>query len=70
MGIFAGLGAFVVFFGIAVLAVIVLIPYWRIFGKAGFQSALGLLMVIPVVNVIMLYYLAFSDWPSLKQNQH
>jgi hypothetical protein len=46
-----------------------LIPYWRIFKKAGFPGALSLLMLLPIVNVIMLYYLAFADWPSLKQNQ-
>ena len=55
----------VVIFAIAFL----LIPYWRIFKKAGFPGALSLLMLLPIVNVIMLYYLAFADWPSLKQNR-
>jgi hypothetical protein len=54
---------------ILIFAAIVLFPYWRIFGKAGFPPALSLLMVIPLVNVIMLYFLAFAEWPSLKQTQ-
>jgi hypothetical protein len=54
---------------IAVFAAIVVIPYWRIFGRAGFSPALSLLMFIPLVNIIALYYLAFAQWPSLKQGK-
>ena len=54
---------------IAALVVIALIPYWRIFGKAGFAPALSLLMIVPLVNIIMLYFLAFAEWPSLRQTQ-
>jgi hypothetical protein len=38
------------------------IPYWVIFKKAGFTPALSLLTVIPGVNLIVLYVVAFSDW--------
>jgi hypothetical protein len=55
----------IVFFAIVFL----LIPYWRIFRKAGFHPALSLLMMIPLVNVAMIYFLAFAEWPSLKQVQ-
>lgn len=55
---------------IAVLAIAcVVIPYWRIFRKAGFQPVLSLLMIVPLVNIAMLYYLAFAKWPSLQQTQ-
>jgi hypothetical protein len=27
------------------------------------------LMIIPLLNVLMLYFLAFSNWPSLNRNQ-
>jgi hypothetical protein len=33
-----------------------------IFRKAGFPAALSLLMFVPVVNVLLLYVLAFSRW--------
>jgi hypothetical protein len=47
------------------VAFIVILPYWKIFGKAGFPSVLGLLMVIPLVNLILLYVVAFSPWKVL-----
>ena len=55
---------------LAAMILLILIPYWKIFGKAGFSPVLSLLMLVPLVNIIMLYYLAFADWPSLKQPEH
>lgn len=54
--IVAGLVAILVIFPIFV------IPYWKIFSKAGFAGALSLLMLVPLVNLIMLYVIAFSEW--------
>ncbi len=52
-----------------ILAIVfLLIPYWRIWGKAGFSPALSVLMIVPLVNIVMLYYLAFAEWPSLRQS--
>jgi len=42
--------------------VIYLVPAWMIFKKAGFAPALSLLMLVPLVNIVMLYVLAFSTW--------
>jgi hypothetical protein len=44
------------------IALVVIIPYWKIFGKAGFPRIFGLFMIIPLVNLILLYVLAFSHW--------
>jgi len=41
---------------------IVVIPYWQIFKKAGFPPAISILILLPLVNLIVLYYVAFSDW--------
>lgn len=49
-------------FCIVVLVIVVLPPYWVIFKKAGFSPWLALLMYIPLANVILLYYVAFSSW--------
>ena len=54
--IVAGLMAILVFLPIFV------IPYWKIFSKAGFAGALSLLMIVPFVNLIVLYVVAFSKW--------
>jgi hypothetical protein len=48
-----------------VTALIVIIPYWKIFGKAGFPRIFGLFMIIPLVNLILIYVLAFSQWRIL-----
>jgi len=46
------------------IAALVIVPFWFIFSKAGYSKWLSLLMVVPVVNLIALYFLAFSPWPS------
>ena len=56
------LGVFLVLAGIIIQA----IPYWRIFRKAGFEPLLSLLLFVPLVNLVMLYYLAFAEWPALQ----
>lgn len=47
-----------------VMAVIVILPFWFIFSKAGYSKWLSLLMVVPLVNIALLYFLAFSKWPN------
>jgi ATP-dependent Zn protease len=39
-------------------------PFWVIFKKAGFQPILSILMMAPLVNLILLYFVAFSEWKS------
>jgi len=46
-----------------VLALIVAVSWYRIAGKAGFQPWLGLLMLVPLVNIAFLLWFAFTDWP-------
>ena len=45
---------------------IAVLPFWQIFKKAGFSPALSLLMLVPFVSVIVLFVVAFSDWPALR----
>jgi len=61
--IFAFLFAFIF---LVVLAVKLLICC-KIFSNAGYSWALGLLMLIPIVNIIMAFFLAFADWPVNKE---
>jgi hypothetical protein len=69
MGILGASEILLILFVVLIFTIIVLIPYWRIFRKAGFQPPLSLLMILPLVNVVMLYYLAFAEWPSLRKDQ-
>ncbi len=49
------------------VAVLIVLPFWRIVSKTGMPAALSLLFFIPIVNVIMLFVLAFSKWPIEKE---
>jgi hypothetical protein len=40
-----------------IVVVLIIIPFWFIFLKAGYPKWLSLLMVVPIVNVVMLYFL-------------
>ena len=66
--VFIGFFVFFVFFGIIAVLLIV-IPFWQIFKKAGFPGALSLIMLIPLGNIIMSFFLAFSEWPALKDKR-
>ena len=52
--------------GMLVIAALIVIPVWRICEKAGFSGMLALLIFVPLVNIIFLYWLAFTKWPSQK----
>lgn len=43
------------------------VPFWKICTRAGFSGALSLLMLVPIANIILPFYLAFAEWPALKQ---
>ncbi len=43
------------------------IVYWQIFAKAGYSGAMGLLMFVPIVNIVMLCVLAFGEWPIYRE---
>lgn len=52
-----------------VMAAVIIVPFWFIFSKAGFSKWLSFLMLLPLVNLILLYYLAFSRWPILEAGE-
>jgi hypothetical protein len=58
----------VIFFLIPFFLAVAIVPYWKIFEKAGFAPALSLLMLVPLVNVAVLFFLAFAEWPALKKS--
>jgi hypothetical protein len=54
-------------FTVLIVAVIKVLIFCKIFSKAGYSWALGLLILLPIVNIIMAFFLAFADWPVQKQ---
>ena len=52
---------------IVAAAALLVWPAWRVCVKAGFPGPLGVLVVIPVFNLVLLYLLAFAEWPALRR---
>jgi ABC-type anion transport system duplicated permease subunit len=62
----ATLGAASWFLMMSAYAAVFIVPFWFIFAKAGYSRWLSLLLLIPLVNVGILYFLAFSSWPAVR----
>lgn len=56
-----------ILFALALNIVLVVWPFCRIFSRAGYPWALGLLMMVPIVNIVMLFVLAFGNWPIFRK---
>jgi hypothetical protein len=50
-----------------IFIIFAVIIYWRIFAKAGYSGAMGLLMFVPIANIVVLCILAFGQWPIYKE---
>jgi hypothetical protein len=46
-----------------ILSLLQLVAFWKILGRMGFPPWLAIMASIPVVNLILLYYLALTPWP-------
>ena len=64
------MGSFSIWHWIVILfwIVIFVVPGWRIATKAGFSGALSLLLLIPLVNIIMIWVFAFVKWPNQRES--
>ena len=40
---------------------------WKIVRKAGYPGVASLLILIPVLNLVAVFFLAFADWPVLRE---
>jgi hypothetical protein len=53
------------FVNFVVMAILLLIPAWRIFGKAGLEPAFALVIFIPFAGpLIAMAILVFANWPN------
>ena len=43
--------------------------FCKIFSKAGYHWAMGLLMLVPIGNLVVLCILAFGQWPIQRELQ-
>jgi len=63
------MGSFSIWHWLIVLiwVAVFVVPGWRIASKAGFSGALSLLLLIPLVNIIMIWVFAFMKWPNQQE---
>jgi len=61
--------AVVLIVGVLVYFVILGIPIMKILNKAGYSRAWVLILIVPIVNLIMLWVFAFARWPALSAAQ-
>lgn len=52
----------------AILSLFFTLPFWFICKKAGLSPWLSFVSLIPFGTVILLFIIAFIDWPTLKSS--
>ncbi len=52
---------------VLIIVAVKILIFCKIFSKAGYSWALGLLMLVPIANIIMLFVLAFAEWPIERE---
>ncbi|QDV50870.1 hypothetical protein [Gimesia fumaroli] len=58
------------FFEMLIIGILVvglaIFPFWMICSKAGFPGWISLAVLFPVLNIVLLFFLAFAEWPALR----
>jgi hypothetical protein len=49
------------------MALFAIFVYGRIFSKAGYSTWLGLTIFIPLINIVVLIWFAYADWPAMRK---
>tara|TARA_R110000787_G_scaffold118916_1_gene229842 strand:- start:561 stop:731 length:171 start_codon:yes stop_codon:yes gene_type:complete len=52
-----------------VWAVVIVIPFFQLWKRTGHNGWISLLMLLPLVNLVMLYVLAFKEWPAVNREK-
>jgi hypothetical protein len=53
-----------------IFAAFLVFPLWRIAKKMGYPGFIGIMALIPVVNILLAYILAFKQWPALRRRSN
>lgn len=62
---FAGAG----FLWLLFIGALVVIPVWRICQRIGYAGPISLLILIPFVNIALIYFIAFAPWKPMKDKR-
>jgi ribosomal protein L37E len=52
---------------IILFGIVTLLPWWKITSKVGYPGVLSLIILVPVANLIFLFWFAFTEWPVLRE---
>lgn len=58
------------FIMIPMFLAITLLLFWMIASKAGFPGWINLAVLVPLLNIVFLFYLAFTPWPALRHSRN
>ncbi len=50
-----------------IVGIVAVVAFWRICAKAGFPGWYGIAVVVPMVNVLLVLFLAFAEWPLERE---
>ena len=51
-----------------ILKLLIVVPFIRIFARAGIPFWIALFAIVPFVPIVLLWVLAFSRWPGDRQS--
>ena len=52
------------------LLVLLALPAFWVFRKAGWSGWWFLLLFVPIVNIVLIYVFAFSSWPIERRREY
>jgi hypothetical protein len=52
----------------AILSLLQLVAFWKIFARMGLPSWLAIIASLPLVNLVVLYYVALTPWPLERRS--
>lgn len=61
--------AIIIVVSVLIYFLILGIPIMKILNKAGYSRAWILILIVPLVNLVMLWVFAFARWPALSGSQ-
>ena len=52
---------------VALILLCITVPWVRIFRKAGYNPGVGILMLIPPINIFLFLLFAYHEWPIERE---
>jgi hypothetical protein len=54
---------------LAAMVAVILVPYWKIVKRTGNPPALSILFLVPLVNLVAIWWLAYTKWPAVDKGR-